>query len=70
MNLTNEQEKLAKEIAHALNDMDSIQSHRKMVSKYGEKHLRKCLLKALSVSDSQVRVSRGAIYTSLVQKDG
>ena len=67
MNLTQTQERLALEIAHALDDMDSLQSHRKMVATYSERHLRSKLTKALSVPASQIRRSRGALYTSLVQ---
>lgn len=67
MNLTQAQERLALEIAHALDDMDSLQSHRKMVAKYAEKHLRSKLTKTLAFPASKIRKSRGAIYTSLVQ---
>jgi hypothetical protein len=70
MNLPEEKERLAIEIAHALDDMDSIQSHRIMVSRYSEEYLRKKLLKVLSVPTSQIRKSRGALYTSLVQGNG
>jgi hypothetical protein len=66
MNLTNEQEKLALEIAHALDDMHSIKQHRKFVTKYSEAHLRKILARTLAVPDNKVRVSRGAIFTSLL----
>ena len=67
MHLTPEQEKLALEIAHALDDMDALLSHRKMVSMYSEKHLRDKLMKTLAVPENQIRKSRGALYTSLVQ---
>jgi len=67
MNLSQKQEKLALEIAHALGDMDSLQSHRNMVATYSEKHLRSKLVKVLSIPDHQIRKSRGALYTSLVQ---
>lgn len=70
MNLTQEQERLALEIAHALDDMDSIQSHRKMVATYSEEYLRKKLTKTLAMPASQIRKSRGALYTSLVQGYG
>lgn len=70
MNLTQEQEKLALEIAHALGDTDSLQSHRKMVATYSEEYLRSKLTKALTVPESQIRKSRGALYTSLVQGYG
>lgn len=68
--LTQEQEKLALEIAHALDDMHSLKWHRDMVLMYSEDHLRKQMAKALSTPDHKVRKSRGAIYTSLVQGHG
>lgn len=70
MKLTQEQEKLAVEIAHALDDMDSLHAHRKMVATYSEKYLREKLNKTLAVPDSQIRKSKGALYTSLVQGYG
>lgn len=70
MHLTQQQEKLALEIAHALGDMDSLQSHRKMVTMYSESYLRSKLTKALTIPESQIRKSRGALYTSLVQGYG
>lgn len=70
MNLTPKQEQLALEIAHALDDMGSLASHRQMVAMYSEDHLRKCLHKALLVPREQIRVSRGALYTSLVKGYG
>ena len=70
MNLTEKQERLAIEIAHALDDMDSIQWHRQMVTTYSEEYLRKKLLKVLAIPQNQVLTTRGAIYNSLVQKYG
>jgi hypothetical protein len=70
MNLTQKQERLANEIASALNDMDSIQLHRQFVQKYSEEHLRKCLEVALKVKEEKVRKSRGAIYTAHVLRYG
>ena len=70
MNLSQAQEKLAVEIAHALGDMDSLQSHRRMVATYSEEYLRKKLTKTLSIPESQIRKSRGALYTTLVQGYG
>ena len=70
MNLTEKQERLALEIAHALDDMDSIQAHRKMVATYSEDYLRQKLTKALSIPANQIRKSRCALYTSLVQGYG
>jgi hypothetical protein len=70
MTLASKEEKLAVEIATALNDMDSIQLHRKYVMTYSEAHLRKCMMKALKVREESVRVSRGALYNSLVRGYG
>lgn len=70
MNLTQQQEQLAVEIAHALDDMDSLQSHRKMVSMYSEAYLQDKLTKALAIPAQKIRKSRGALYTSLVQGYG
>jgi hypothetical protein len=69
MNLTNEQEKLAREIAVALDDLNSISIHRQFVQMYSEVHLRKQMQAALRVKDKDVLVSRGAIYTSLVKRN-
>jgi hypothetical protein len=70
MNLSEKQERLAVEIAHALDDMDSLQWHRQIVATYSETHLRSKLQKSLSMPESQVRVSRAALYNSLVQGYG
>lgn len=68
MNLTEKQERLAKEIAHALDDMDSIQWHRKIVATYSEDHLRKKLQKALSTPQEKIYSSRAALYNWLLNQ--
>lgn len=70
MNLTQKQERLAVEIASALDDMDSLQLHRQFVQKYSEAHLKKCLDIALKIKEDKVRKSRGAIYTAQVLRYG
>jgi len=70
MNLTPKQEQLAVEIAYALGEMDNLQAHRKLVAMYSEEHLRSKLTKTLSVPQEQIKKSRGALYTSLVQGYG
>jgi len=70
MKLSQEQEKLALEIAHALGELDNLQAHRKLVGMYSEEHLRSRLTKVLSIPNSQIRKSRGALFTSLVQGYG
>lgn len=61
-------EKLAYEIAEALGDLDSVSQHRKFVEQYSESHLRKILLKVLSVPHENIRKTRGALFTHLVQQ--
>lgn len=67
MNLSEKQEKLAIEIAYALDDMESIQWHRTTVVTYSEEFLRSKLQRVLSMSPDKIRVSRAALYNSLVQ---
>lgn len=62
--------KLALEIAHALNDMDSLQLHLKYSKKYSEEFLRSRLTKVLMVPENKIRVSRAALYVSLVSRGG
>jgi hypothetical protein len=65
--LTPQQERLAVEIASALDDMDSITAHRRYVLIYSETTLRKVLMKTLSVPADQIRKTRGALFTSLLK---
>jgi len=65
--LTPQEEKLALEIATALDDLDSLSAHRKYVVTYSETFLRKMLMRALSIPADQIRKTRGALYTSLIQ---
>lgn len=64
-----QQEKLAREIAQTLNDIDAIALHEKFVRKYSEDYLRRILNRVMSLPESSIRKSRGALYTSLVQKN-
>ncbi len=61
-------EKLAYEIAEALDDLDSLAIHRKFVEQYSETHLRKILFKVLSIPIENIRKTRGALFTHLVQQ--
>jgi hypothetical protein len=63
------QEKLAREIASALDDMDALTLHEKFARKYSEDYLRRILNRVLSIPEGNIRKSRGALYTSLVQKN-
>ena len=57
------QNKLALEIANALDDMDGLQSFRRMTERYSEEHLREKLLKTLSVHGIN---NKAAYFTTLV----
>lgn len=57
------QNKLALEIANALDDMDGLQSFRKMTERYSEEYLRERLLKTLSIQGIN---NKAAYFTTLV----
>ena len=67
---TQKEEKLAREIADALDDNDSLPVHIGFVEKYSETFLRKTLQKVLSIPENQIRKTRGALFTYLVSKNG
>ena len=67
---TQKDEKLAREIAEALNDNDSLPVHIGFVEKYSETFLRKTLQKVLSIPQDQIRKTRGALFTYLVKQNG
>ena len=67
---TQKEEKLAREIADALNDNESLPVHVGFAEKYSETFLRKTLQKVLSIPENQIRKTRGALFTYLVKKDG
>lgn len=66
---TPKQIKLAREIAFALNDEDSMATHIEFAEKYSEDFLRKQLQRALSTPEEQIRKSRGALCTFLVKQN-
>jgi hypothetical protein len=68
MNLTSEQEQLAREVAVSLNEVHSLPAHRKLVANYSEAVIRRALKDALSYPSEKVLKSRGAIYTSRVKE--
>ncbi len=67
---SSKEEKLARELADALNDMDSLAAYFGFVQKYSESFLRKTLQKVLSVPEDQIRKTRGALFTYLVNQNG
>ncbi len=67
---TQKEEKLAREIADALDDHDSMTVHLSFVEKYTESFLRRTLQRVLSVPENQIRKTRGALFTYLVTRNG
>ena len=67
---TQKEEKLAREIADALDDNDSLIVHIGFAEKYSESFLRKTLQKVLSLPQDQIRKTRGALFTYLVKQNG
>ena len=65
---TNE-EKLAREIAIALDDLVALPIYEKFATKYSEGFLRKILQKVLSVPEKDIRKTRGALFTYLVNQN-
>ena len=67
MDNSNEQ-KLALEIAYALNDMESLQAYTLLAQRYQESFLRKVLTKVLAIPKEKIKKSRGALFTFLVNQ--
>lgn len=61
-------EALAQEIAQALDDMDSISWHRKMVQKYPKEFLLQKLNYVLSKPDKEIETTRVRLYNKIVNK--
>ncbi len=64
------EEKLAREIADALNDMDALTVHTNYAYKYKEEFLRRILQRVLSIPEEQIRKTRGALFTYLIKQHG
>jgi len=63
------EEKLAREIAIALDDLVALPIYEKFAAKYSEGFLRKILQKVLSVPEKDIRKTRGALFTYLVNQN-
>ncbi len=70
MNYSNQEIKLANEIAAALDDRESIQMHLQYTARYQESFLRRILTKVMSIPEQNIRRTRGALYTFLVNQHG
>ncbi len=57
---------LANEIADTLNDRESLPLYLSFVRKYKDEHLRKILKRVMSIPDEQIKKTRGALFTFIV----
>ena len=64
------EEKLAREIADALNDNDALTVYTNFAYKYKEEFLRRILQRVLSIPQEQIRKTRGALFTYLIKQHG
>lgn len=60
--------KLANEIADSLKDRDALPFYLSLTRKYHENHLRNILAKVMSIEESQIRKTRGALFTYLINQ--
>lgn len=67
--ITKEQ-KLAREIADALDDNEALPIYEGFACKYTEDFLRKILQRVLSIPQDQIRKTRGALFTYLIKQHG
>lgn len=65
-----EELKLANEIASTLDDWDAVPLFRMYARKYKEPFLRKKLEKVMSIPEKDIRKTRGALFTFLVNQAG
>ena len=63
------EDKLAREIAGALGDMDALPNPIEFAHRYSESFLRATLQKVLAIPDDQIRKTRGALFTFLVRQN-
>lgn len=62
--------KLANEIAETLKDRDALPLFLTYTRKYQESHLRRILVKVMSIPENSIRKSRGALFTFLINQHG
>lgn len=64
------EEKIAREIADALDDMEALTVYEDFALTYSETFLRKTLQRVLSIPREQIRKTPGALFTYLVKRNG
>lgn len=68
INYSPEETRLAKEIAETLKDRDALPLYLQFTHKYQEAFLRKLLNRVMSIEETKIRRSRGALFTFLVNQ--
>ncbi len=62
--------RLAYELASALNDKEALGMYIMFVQKYQEDFLKRILLRVMSIPDNKIKRTRGALFTYLVKEHG
>jgi hypothetical protein len=60
--------RLANELAETLKDREALQFYLTLTRKYQESRLRQILAKVMSIDEKQIRKTRGALFTFLVNQ--
>jgi len=67
---TDNEIKLAREIAYTLHDEDSIILFLQFARKYTETHIREVLQKVMAIDESKIKKNRAALFTYLMKQNG
>jgi hypothetical protein len=67
---TESESQLAYELASTLEDLNSLQLYLQFAQKYKEEHLRSTLEKVMSIDESKIKRTRGALFTYLIKGYG
>jgi hypothetical protein len=62
--------RLAYELASALNDKEAMGMYIAFVQKYQEDFLKRILLRVMSIPDNKIKRTRGALFTYLIKEHG
>jgi hypothetical protein len=64
----NKKNRLALDMAEALNDKEALPLYLSFVEKYPEKLLKKILAKVLAMPENKIRKTRGALFNYLIHQ--
>jgi hypothetical protein len=62
------EQRLANEIAETLKDKEALPYYLTLTKKYHESFLRQTLAKVMSIDETQIRKTRGALFTYLINQ--